>query len=184
VLYIYNTLTAVKEEFKPLHRELVKVYVCGPTVYDKTHLGHARTYIAFDIVRRYLEFLGYNVLQIVNITDIDDKIIRKSIETGKEWREIAEENMRNFFNAIDKLNIRRAHIYPRVTEHIDDIVKFIEKLIENGYAYEAEGNVYFDVDKFVDYGKLSKVKRDKLKPQEEMNGKRKPYDFALWKKAP
>lgn len=183
MLYIYNTLTAVKEEFKPLHRELVKVYVCGPTVYDKTHLGHARTYIAFDIVRRYLEFLGYNVLQIVNITDIDDKIIRKSIETGKEWREIAEENMRNFFNAIDKLNIRRAHIYPRVTEHIDDIVKFIEKLIENGYAYEAEGNVYFDVDKFVDYGKLSKVKRDKLKPQEEMNGKRKPYDFALWKKA-
>ena len=94
MLYIYNTLTAVKEEFKPLHRELVKVYVCGPTVYDKTHLGHARTYIAFDIVRRYLEFLGYNVLQIVNITDIDDKIIRKSIETGKEWREIAEENMR------------------------------------------------------------------------------------------
>lgn len=183
MLHIHNTLTKRKEPFKPLDSRIVKFYVCGPTVYDKTHIGHAKTYVAFDVMRRYLEFLGYNVLYIVNITDIEDKIIMKSLKTGKEWHQIADENIVDFFNATDKLNIKRAHIYPRVSEHIEDIIKFIEKLIEKGYAYEAEGNVYFSVDSFSDYGKLSNITREQLKTFEEGSGKRKPYDFALWKKA-
>ncbi len=183
MLRIYNTLTKEIEQFKPLNPGIVKIYVCGPTVYDKTHIGHVRTYVAFDVVRRYLEFKGYSVFYIVNITDIDDKIIRKSRETGKNWNEIADEYIEDFFKSTDALNIKRAHIYPRVTHHINDIIKFIEKLIDKGYAYEANGNVYFDIDAFEDYGKLSNISKEKLKPQEEGEGKRNPYDFALWKKA-
>lgn len=183
MLHIYNTLTKKKEPFQPLNSNLVKIYVCGPTVYDKTHIGHAKTYVAFDVIRRYLEFLGYNIFYIVNITDIEDKIIMKSLKTGKKWNEVADEYIKDFFKATDKLNIKRAHIYPRVSEHIEDIIKFIEKLIEKGYAYEAEGNVYFSVDSFNDYGKLSNITKEQLKTFEEGFGKRKPYDFALWKKA-
>lgn len=183
MLHVYNTLTREKEIFKPLEPNIVKFYVCGPTVYDKTHIGHARTYVAFDVIRRYLEFKGFNVFYVVNITDVEDKIIAKSMKTGKTWREVADEYIADFFQAIDALNIKRAHIYPRVSEHIQDIIKFIEKLIEKGHAYEAEGNVYFDVDSFSDYGKLSNISREQLKTQEEGPGKKKPYDFALWKKA-
>ncbi|RLE52333.1 MAG: cysteine--tRNA ligase, partial [Candidatus Methanomethylicota archaeon] len=183
VLQVYNTLTRKKEIFKPLDPNIVKIYVCGPTVYDKTHIGHARTYVTFDVIRRYLEFKGFNVFYVVNITDIEDKIIAKSLKTGKSWKEVADEYTADFFKAVDALNIKRAHIYPRVSEHIEDIIHFIEKLIEKGHAYEAEGNVYFDVDSFSDYGKLSNISRDQLKPQEEGPGKKNPYDFALWKKA-
>jgi len=183
VLQVYNTLTRKKEIFKPLDPNIVKIYVCGPTVYDKTHIGHARTYVTFDVIRRYLELKGFNVFYVVNITDIEDKIIAKSLKTGKSWKEVADEYTADFFKAVDALNIKRAHIYPRVSEHIEDIIHFIEKLIEKGHAYEAEGNVYFDVDSFSDYGKLSNISRDQLKPQEEGPGKKNPYDFALWKKA-
>ncbi len=183
VLQVYNTLTRGKEKFEPIDSKLVRIYVCGPTVYDKTHIGHVRTYVAFDVIRRYIEFKGYNVFYVVNITDIDDKIIMKSISTGRKWNDIANEYIKDFFNATDKLNIKRAHIYPRVTQHIEDIIRFIEKLIEKGYAYEAFGNVYFEVDSFRDYGKLSRISRGQLRAQEEGEGKKKPYDFALWKKA-
>ncbi|RLE54585.1 MAG: cysteine--tRNA ligase [Candidatus Methanomethylicota archaeon] len=182
-MQVYNTLTRKKEIFKPLDPNIVKIYVCGPTVYDKTHIGHARTYVTFDVIRRYLELKGFNVFYVVNITDIEDKIIAKSLKTGKSWKEVADEYTADFFKAVDALNIKRAHIYPRVSEHIEDIIHFIEKLIEKGHAYEAEGNVYFDVDSFSDYGKLSNISRDQLKPQEEGPGKKNPYDFALWKKA-
>jgi len=183
VFKIYNTLTSRKEVFKPLSRSLVRMYVCGPTVYDKTHIGHAKAYLAFDVLRRYLEFKGYNVLEVVNITDIDDKIIRKSIELKVDYREIADKYYRDFMEACEKLNIRRAHIYPKATEHIEDIINIIKELIEKGYAYEADGNVYFDVKRFKDYGKLSKINLEQVKPQEEGVGKRNPQDFALWKKA-
>lgn len=180
---IYNTLTSNKEVFRPISRSIVKMYVCGPTVYDKTHIGHAKTYISFDVLRRYLEFKGYNVLKVVNITDIDDKIIRKAIEMNVDYRDVAKENYEDFMRTCEKLNIKKAHVYPKATEHIEEMIKIIEKLIEKRYAYEVDGNVYFNVRKFIDYGKLSKVNIEQMKPQEEAAGKINPQDFALWKKA-
>ncbi|MEM2183703.1 MAG: cysteine--tRNA ligase [Candidatus Methanomethylicia archaeon] len=180
---IYNTLTSSKEVFRPINRSIVRMYVCGPTVYDKTHIGHAKAYISFDVLRRYLEFKGYNVLKVVNITDIDDKIIRKAIEMNVDYRDVAKENYEDFIRVCEKLNIRKAHVYPKATEHIEEMIKIVEKLIEKGYAYEVDGNVYFNVRKFRDYGKLSKINIEQMKTQEEAPGKINPQDFALWKKA-
>jgi len=183
VFKIYNTLTSRKEVFKPINKSIVRMYVCGPTVYDKTHIGHAKAYIAFDLLRRYLEFKGYNVFEVVNITDIDDKIIRKAIELNMDYRDVAKEYYEDFMRACEKLNIKKAHVYPKATEHIEDMISIIMKLIERGYAYESNGNVYFNVKEFKDYGKLSKISIDQIKPQEEATGKINPQDFALWKKA-
>lgn len=180
---IYNTLTARKEVFKPLSKSIVKMYVCGPTVYDKTHIGHAKAYLSFDVLRRYLEFKGYNVFQVVNITDIDDKIIRKAIERNRSYKDIAKEYYEDFIEACEKLNIKKAHVYPNATDHINEIIDMVKKLIEKDYAYEVDGNVYFNVKKLKDYGKLSKVSIDEMKTQEEALGKINPQDFALWKKA-
>lgn len=182
---IYNTLSKDIEIFEPIKPPLVRMYVCGPTPYDHTHIGHVRAYVAFDIIRRYLEFKGYRVFMVMNITDIDDKILKRAVEENVEWREIPEKYTREFLEVIEELHILKPHIMPRVTEHIDDIISFILKLVEKGYAYESRGSVYFEVDKFEDYGKLSgKVKSEEWR-QEEMlvEEKKKPYDFALWKKA-
>ncbi len=159
---IYNTLTRQKEEFKPLRDGEVRMYVCGPTVYDYTHIGHARTYIAFDVIRRYLEHKGYTVLMVMNFTDIDDKIIKRANETGEDPKELAEKFLRYFLEDMKALKVKPADIYPRVTEHIQDIIDFIRKLQEKGYAYEGSDGVYFEVKKFKDYGKLSKIKLEDL----------------------
>ncbi len=183
---IYNTQTRQKEEFRPLREGEVRMYVCGPTVYDYTHIGHARTYIAFDVVRRYFEHKGYTVMMVMNFTDIDDKIIRRANETGENPRELAEKFLRYFLEDMGALKVKPADIYPRVTEHIGDIVNFIKKLEERGYAYEGGDGVYFEVKKFKDYGKLSGIKVEDLVKGarvEPGEGKRNPEDFALWKKA-
>ncbi len=183
-ILVYNTLTRRKEAFEPVEPGVVRMYICGITPQDYPHIGHARTYVAYDVIRRYLEFAGYEVFYVQNITDIDDKIIAKSLETGKGWREIANYYFSVFLKSMDRLNVKRPHVQPRVTDHIEDIIRFIEGLIEKGFAYVAQGNVYFDVDKFSDYGKLSRIDREKMMSAgEQAPGKRKPYDFALWKAA-
>ncbi|ASJ10742.1 cysteine--tRNA ligase [Thermococcus sp. P6] len=183
---VYNTLTRRKEEFRPIREGEVRMYVCGPTVYDYTHLGHARTYIAFDVIRRYLEHRGYTVLMVMNFTDIDDKIIRRARETGEDPRELAERFLRYFLEDMASLRVKPADVYPRVTEHIDDIIDFVRKLQEKGYAYEGSDGVYFEVGKFGDYGKLSGIRLEDLRKGarvEPGEGKKNPEDFALWKKA-
>ncbi len=183
---VYNTLTKQKEEFRPLREGEVRMYVCGPTVYDYTHLGHARTYVAFDVIRRYLEHKGYMVLMVMNFTDIDDKIIRRANETGEDPKELAEKFLRYFLEDMTALKIKPADIYPRVTEHIEEIIDFVRKLEDRGYAYEGSNGVYFEVQKFGDYGKLSGIKVEELRQGarvEPGEGKKNPEDFALWKKA-
>ncbi|WP_297520234.1 cysteine--tRNA ligase [Thermococcus sp.] len=183
---IYNTQTRQKEEFRPLREGEVRMYVCGPTVYDYTHIGHARTYIAFDVVRRYFEHRGYTVLMVMNFTDIDDKIIKRANETGEDPKKLAEKFLRYFLEDMAALKVKPADVYPRVTEHIGDIIEFIRKLQEKGYAYEGSDGVYFEVRKFKDYGKLSGIKVEDLVKGarvEPGEGKKNPEDFALWKKA-
>ncbi|MHA1580995.1 MAG: class I tRNA ligase family protein, partial [Candidatus Baldrarchaeia archaeon] len=132
-LKIYNTLSKSEEVFEPLNPPTVKMYVCGPTVYDLSHLGHARTYIAFDVVRRYLEFLGYSVIYVVNITDVEDKIIKRAREKGVSPFELAEEYTKEYFKDIEALQIKKADINPKVTEHIEDIIEVVQGLIDKGY---------------------------------------------------
>ncbi|BES81428.1 cysteine--tRNA ligase [Pyrodictium abyssi] len=180
---VRNTLGQRLEEFKPLEPGIVRMYVCGPTVYDYTHIGHARTYVAFDAIKRYLMLRGYHVIHVQNITDIDDKIINRAQREGRDWREIVDEYSRDYFDMLKKLNIK-VHIHPRVTDHIKEIIDFIQGLIDKGYAYVApSGSVYFDVDAFPDYGKLSGRFHPEDWRQEEdvLREKKNPYDFALWK---
>lgn len=180
---VRNTFGNKLELFKPFKQGLVRMYVCGPTVYDYMHIGHARTYVAFDAIKRYLQLRGYNVVHVQNITDIDDKIINRANREGRDWREVVDEFSRDYFEMLKTLNIV-VHMHPRVTEHISDIIKFIEGLIEKDYAYVApSGSVYFDVEAFPDYGKLSGRFHPEQWRQEEdvIKEKRHPYDFALWK---
>ncbi len=183
-LVVYNTLSGKKEPFQPLHPNRVRMYVCGLTVYDAVHIGHARTYVAFDVIKRYLEFKGFEVVYVQNITDVDDKLIQRSEEMGAPMKEIAEENIRKMFIDFDRLGIHRATHYPRASKYIDQMQEVIAKLIEKGKAYTTDGDVFFDVESFPEYGKLSHQKLDKLKAgvrKEVAEGKRSPQDFALWK---
>lgn len=184
VLQVYNTLSRKIEPFEPVNSGKVLMYVCGPTVYDYSHMGHARTYVAFDVIRRYLRLMGYDVLYVQNITDIDDKIISRARNEGVDWREIVDKYTKDYLDALDKLNIK-VDIHPRVSEHINEIINFIQILIDKGFAYVApSGSVYFNVDMFEDYGKLSGYKEKSLWDQGEyVEEKRHPYDFALWKAA-
>ncbi len=185
MIYFYNTLSRKKEAFQPLNPNRVTMYVCGLTPYDHAHLGHARTYCAFDMIKRYLLSKGYSVYHIQNITDIDDKILRRARETNKDPRELADVFHGEALSLFEKLRIIPADIYPRVTDHIPDIIAFIEKLIEKGFAYETATGVYFSVPTFSDYGKLSHQSLEKLKAGariEPDETKRDPRDFALWKK--
>lgn len=180
---VMNTLGRRIEKFEPFKPGLVRMYVCGPTVYDYTHLGHARTYVAFDAIKRYLALRGYNVIHVQNITDIDDKIINRAREEGVDWREIVERYTRDYMEMLEALKIR-VDLHPRVTHHIRDIIEFIQALIEKGHAYVApSGSVYFDVTTYPDYGELSGVKNPEAWRQEEdvLHEKRHPFDFALWK---
>jgi len=185
VLRVYNTLTRRLEIFEPFEPNVVKMYVCGPTVYDYSHLGHARTYVAFDVIKRYLMLKGYDVIHVQNITDIDDKIINRARSEGVSWKDIADRYIKDYLEALEKLNIH-IHIHPRVSKHINEIIEFIQDLIDKGYAYVApSGSVYFDVDKYDDYGRLSNRLNKELWGQEEefIREKKNPYDFALWKAA-
>src|SRR5690625_1416980 len=183
---IYNTLTRQKETFKPIEEGKVKMYVCGPTVYNYIHIGNARPAIAFDTVRRYLEYKGYDVKYVANFTDVDDKLIKASQELGEEVPDIAERFIEAFFEDTGALNVKRATVHPRVMNHMDDIVKFIEVLIEKGHAYESDGDVYFKTRSYDGYGKLSQQSVNDLKVGARIDAgekKEDPLDFALWKQA-
>ncbi len=186
VLKLYNTLTKKKEDFIPIEEDKVKMYVCGMTVYSDAHIGHARTYFAFDIIRRYLEYKGYNVFYVQNITDVDDKIINAANKMGKNALEYSKEFTDKCLGDLDRLGIRRADLYPKASDTIPDMIKMINRIIDNGYGYESEGDVYFSVEKFKDYGKLSGQKIEDLQSGvriESGEKKQKSLDFALWKKA-
>jgi cysteinyl-tRNA synthetase len=180
---VFNTLSGQKEDFIPQGDE-VKMYVCGVTPYSEAHIGHAMSYIIFDVIQRYLSFRGYRVKYVQNITDIDDKIIDKANESGVPAGELAEKYISSFFEDMDALNIGRADIYPRATEEIPKIIEVIQGLVAKGYAYEAEGSVYFRVRKVADYGKLAHRSLDSMVAGariEAGQGKEYPMDFALWK---
>jgi cysteinyl-tRNA synthetase len=186
MITIYNTLTRKKEEFKPIEEGKVSIYVCGPTVYNFFHIGNGRSFIMADIIRRYFEYKGYQVKYVMNITDVDDKIINQSIAEKKRPKKIAEEYTNAFFEDLRKLGVKRADLYPRATDHMDDIINLIKKLEEKEFAYNVDGNVFYNVSKFSGYGKLSGKKLDELEAgaRVEVNEQKKsPIDFALWKKA-
>lgn len=183
---IYNTLTRKKEEFVPLNDNIVNMYVCGPTVYNFIHIGNARAFIVFDTVRRYLEYKGYKVNYVQNFTDIDDKLIKRSHEENTTVKELADRYIEEYFKDADSLGIKRATVHPRATENIDDIINFVKKLIDKGFAYVLNGDVYYDTTKFKEYGKLSHKNIDELKAgaRIEVNeDKKNPTDFVLWKAA-
>ena len=181
---IFNTMTRSKEEFKPLEEGKVKMYVCGPTVYNYIHVGNARPFIIFDTLRRYLEYRGYEVTYVQNFTDVDDKIIKRGHEENIPPEEVAKKYIEEYFVDADGLGIKRATVHPQVTENIQEIIDFVRELEEKGYAYAVNGDVYFDTQKFNDYGKLSGIKQDELEAGSriEVNDqKRHPMDFVLWK---
>ena len=183
---VYNTLTRKKEELVPITPGEIKMYACGPTVYNYIHIGNARPLCIFDILRRYLEYRGYNVKFVQNFTDIDDKIIRRANEEHVDFSEISERYIKEFWTDADGLNVRHATINPKATENIDAIIQIISTLIEKGYAYEAQGDVYFSTEKFKDYGKLSHQPLEDLEAGARIMGgevKREPMDFAVWKAA-
>ncbi|MGM0904342.1 MAG: cysteine--tRNA ligase [Bacillota bacterium] len=183
-IQIYNTLKREKEEFIPLEEGKVKMYVCGPTVYNYIHIGNARPAIVFDTVRRYLEFRGYDVRYVSNFTDVDDKLIRAAKELGEDVPTIANRFINAYFEDTSALGCKRADVHPRVTETMDLIIEFIKALIDKGYAYESNGDVYFRTRKFPDYGKLSHQSIDELKIGARIQiGEKKQdaLDFALWK---
>ena len=181
---IFNTMTRSKEEFKPLEEGKVKMYVCGPTVYNYIHVGNARPFIIFDTLRRYLEYRGYDVTFVQNFTDVDDKIIKRGHEEGIAPEQIAQKYIKEYFVDADGLGIKRASVHPQVTENIEQIIEFVKELEDKGYAYAVNGDVYFDTQKFEGYGKLSGIKQEELEAGSriEINDQKKhPMDFVLWK---
>ncbi|MCX7943102.1 MAG: cysteine--tRNA ligase [Deltaproteobacteria bacterium] len=185
-LRLFNTLSGKKEEFIPLNPKEVRMYVCGVTVYDMCHIGHARAYVAFDVIVRYLREKGYNVTYVRNFTDVDDKIIRRASELGIATEDVTEKYIKEFYTDMEMLNVGKADIEPRVTDHISEIIALIQRIIDNGYAYVVGGDVYFSVESFPSYGRLSGRKLDDMKAgaRVELNEqKRHPMDFALWKES-
>jgi len=192
-IQVYNVLTRKKEPFVPITEGKVNMYVCGPTVYDDSHIGHAKTYISFDVITRYLRYRGYDVLYVQNITDVghmldtgEDRILRRARQLSALPMQVVETYTRGYFQDMDALNVKRPDISPRASGHIPEQIAMVQELIENGYAYEEDGSVYFDVTSFPEYGKLS---GRRIEEQEEgsreavRTEKRHPADFALWKKA-
>ena len=181
---IYNTLTRKKEEFVPIKEGEVSIYVCGPTVYNFFHIGNARPFVVFDTLRKYMEYRGYKVKFVQNFTDVDDKIINKAREEGITAPEVSEKYIEEYYKDAAALNVRKADVHPKVSEHIQDIVNFVQTLVDKGYAYEADGDVYFSTRKFPEYGKLSKQNIDDLESGARIaigEVKKDPLDFALWK---
>jgi cysteinyl-tRNA synthetase len=189
-LVVYNTKTRSKERFEPLEDKKVKMYVCGPTVYDFPHIGHGRSYVFFDVVRRYLEFLGYKVTLVTNFTDMEDSINRRAREVGKQPLQLADEMIEVFLKEMDRLGVKRADVYPRVTQHINEIIEMTERLVERGFAYVVDGEVFFDVKKAGGYGLLINQPIEDIiaggteeGTRAPINAKHNPYDFALWRKS-
>jgi cysteinyl-tRNA synthetase len=193
---VYNFLTRRKEEFKPIHEGLVSIYVCGPTIYDHAHIGHAKAYVSFDSIVRYFRYRGYEVRYVQNITDVghltdnadqgDDKILQRARRERVEPMELVETYMRSYFEDMDALNVIRPNISPRPSCHITEQIGLVEELLESGHAYEAEGSVYFDVASWPEYGKLSGRKVEELEEGARVAvnpEKRHPADFAVWKAA-
>ncbi len=181
---IYNTLTRKKEEFKPIEEGKARIYVCGPTVYNYFHIGNARPFVVFDTLRKYLEYRGYKVKFVQNFTDVDDKIINKAREEGVTAPEISEKYIAEYFKDAAALNVKKADVHPKVSEHIPEIIDFVSTLIDKGYAYEVNGDVYFSTRKFKDYGKLSRQNIEDLEAGARIavgEIKKDPLDFALWK---
>jgi cysteinyl-tRNA synthetase len=186
MLKIFNTMSRQKEEFKPIHAGEVGMYVCGITVYDLCHIGHGRTFVAFDVVARYLRFIGYKLKYVRNITDIDDKIIKRANENGEDFVALVDRMVAEMHTDFDALNILRPDSEPRATKHIPDIIEIVEQLIERNHAYVASnGDVMFSVESDADYGKLSRQDLEQLQAgarvEVEANVKRNPMDFVLWK---
>jgi cysteinyl-tRNA synthetase len=181
---LYNTLTRKKEEFKPIEENKVKMYSCGPTVYNYFHIGNARPFIIFDTLRRYLKYRGYDVKFVQNFTDIDDKLIKRAKEEETTINEVADRYIREYFIDADGLGIERADVHPTATDTINEIITLVKKLVDEGYAYEVDGDVYFQTKKFKDYGKLSHHNLEDLAAGSRVDiddRKRDPVDFAIWK---
>ena len=181
---IYNTLTRKKEEFIPMDKDNVRMYSCGPTVYDYFHIGNARPFIVFDTMRRYLEYIGYKVTFVQNFTDVDDKMIKRANAEGITVKELGERFIEEYYKDAEAIGVRRATIHPKATENIDAIIDTISRLEANGYAYNKDGNVYFSTKKFTGYGKLSKQPLEELELGARIDvteDKNDPMDFALWK---
>ena len=184
-LYLYNTLTRSKQEFVPIKPGEVKMYSCGPTVYNFFHIGNARPFIIFDTLRRYLEYKGYKVDFVQNFTDVDDKMINKANELGISVKQLADEYIAEYFTDAQGLGIKKATVHPRATENIDAIIELVSELEKKGYAYNVDGNVYYRTKKFKDYGKLSHQPLEDLESGARIDineDKEDPMDFALWKK--
>ncbi|STO57049.1 Cysteine--tRNA ligase [Grimontia hollisae] len=185
MLKIYNSLTKQKEEFKPIHPGKVGMYVCGVTIYDLCHIGHGRTFVSFDVVSRYLRYLGYDLTFVRNITDIDDKIIKRAAENGESCEALTERLIGEMYADFDALNMKRPDIEPRATEYIAEIIALVERLIDRGFAYVASnGDVLFEVAKFDEYGKLSRQDLEQLQAGARVDveeAKKSPLDFVLWK---
>ncbi|MCP8322868.1 MAG: cysteine--tRNA ligase [Candidatus Methylarchaceae archaeon HK02M2] len=183
-LRVYNTYTKKKEDFKPIDGKRVKMFVCGPTVYDLSHLGHARTYVAYDVISRWLRYRGYDLFYLMNITDIDDKIIEKAKKRNEKPSKIAKEFGKLFFRDIKSLDIDTIDLFAYTSKHMPEIIDQIRRLIQNGFAYITQTGVYFDISKFEDYGKLSHQKPEELLRHriELDSNKRNTQDFSLWKK--
>ena len=183
---VYNTLTKQKEEFVPIHPGKANIYVCGVTPYNHPHVGNARPFVTWDVIRRFLEHEGYDVTHVQNFTDVDDKIINTANKEGVQWYDICNRYIDSYFEVMDKLNVRRAHVYPRVSEHIDDIIKTVQCLIDNGYGYVVDGDVFYSVEKFKYYGQLSGRNIEDMMAGARVDvddRKHNPMDFALWKSA-
>lgn len=183
---VYNTLTKQKEEFVPINPGKANIYVCGVTPYNHPHVGNARPFVTWDVIRRFLEHEGYDVTHVQNFTDVDDKIINTANKEGVQWYDICNRYIESYFEVMDKLNVRRAHVYPRVSEHIEDIIKTVQTLIDNGYAYAVDGDVFYSVEKFKHYGQLSGRNLEDMLAGARVDvddRKRNPMDFALWKSA-
>jgi cysteinyl-tRNA synthetase len=186
MLRIYNTLTKKKEPFEPKSPGKVGIYVCGPTVYDACHIGHARSVVVFDVIVRYFKSMGYEVTYVRNFTDVDDKIINRAKEVGLSIGELSHRYIEAFYEDMDALNVERATVEPRATDHIKEIIDVVERLVSQGHAYEAGGDVFFAVESFKDYGKLSGRKLEEMQAGARVEideRKRNPFDFVLWKAA-
>ena len=185
-MHIYNTLTRKKEELVPIEPNHIRIYACGPTVYNYIHIGNARPICAFDVLRRYLKYRGYEVTYVQNFTDVDDKIIRRANEEGVPASELSERYIREYKTDAHGLNVMDADIHPKVTENMDLIIDMVKKLVESGHAYESNGDVYFRTTSFADYGKLSGQPMEELQAGARIDvndQKENPLDFAVWKAA-
>ena len=180
----YNSMSNTLETFKPIKENEVSIYVCGPTVYNHAHIGNARPVIVFDVLTKFLRYIGYKVTHMSNFTDVDDKIINQAIKENCSEKEITDKYSKAYLDLLDNLNVSKPNITPRVTETMDQIIAFIKDLVDQGYAYEVNGNVYFRVSKIEDYGKLANINKEELEVGariEENKEKENPMDFALWK---